>query len=72
MMMVSDDFLDQILSLPKSDIDKNISPCCIELETKLKVKGCNRRRMKSSTSLARYLWCVVPIQVKGEPPGSSV
>ena len=36
--MVSDEFLDQILGLPKGDIDKYISPSCIKLESKLMVK----------------------------------
>ena len=38
MMIVSDEFLDQILRLPESDIDKYISPSCIKLGSKLMVK----------------------------------
>ena len=59
MMMVSDEFLDQILGLPKSDIDKYISPSCIKLESKLMVKDIIEEEWSHRRVWARYLQCVL-------------
>ena len=38
MMMISEEFLVQNLSLQESDIDKYFSPSCVKLESKLMVQ----------------------------------
>jgi hypothetical protein len=59
MMMISEEFLVQNLSLQKSDVDKYISPSCVKLESKLMAQN----KIESSTKLGSVLMVVDGIKI---------
>ena len=63
MMMISEEFLVQILSLQKSEVDEYISPCCIKLESKLMEQDKIKEEWYHRRVWVRYLWLSKEIEI---------